>query len=396
MTSNNTATKERDTTRQQPNITPHSAFTSDALRRHPKVVLHDHLDGGLRPSTIIDLAADTGYDAIPTQDPDELRGWIRRGADQRDLGLYLDTFDHTIGIMQTTEALYRVAAECAQDLTTDGVIYAEVRFAPEQHQRAGLSLDHIVQAVVAGLRAGSDGNGICIGLLLCAMRSGSRSLEIAELAVRHRDRGVVGFDIAGPEAGFPPKRHLLAFQYLKRESLPFTIHAGEAFGLPSIGQALQYCGAERLGHGLRIVDDIDVSDPLHPVPGRLASGVRDRRVTLEMCPTSNLHTGAVSDLAQHPLGLLADMGFRVTVNTDNRLMSGTSLSHELARCAAAFGWGWTEIRDVTINAAEGAFLPLDERGYLIDTVIKPAYAQLIEDAASPDCSIPSDPPPMGI
>ncbi|MBT6445042.1 MAG: adenosine deaminase family protein, partial [Acidimicrobiaceae bacterium] len=227
-------------------------LTTDEVRVAPKVLLHDHLDGGLRPSTVVDLAKDSGYE-LPTSNPDELATWMVRGASRLDLTLYLETFAHTVGVMQSRDALYRVAAECAEDLAADGIVYAEVRFAPELHVENGLGLDDVVQAVVDGFADGSAGKGIRVGTLVTAMRHAARSLEIAELAVRHRDQGVVGFDIAGAEAGNPPTRHLDAFQYIQRENFHFTIHAGEAYGPPSIWEAIQYCGAERLGHGVRIV-----------------------------------------------------------------------------------------------------------------------------------------------
>src|ERR1022692_1724942 len=233
------------------------APTLDQLRRGPKVLLHDHLDGGLRPATIIELAERYGYGGLPTTDPAELGGLISSAAAEHgSLELYLETFEHTVAVMQTRDALVRVAAECAEDLAADGVVYAEVRFAPELHVTRGLSLDQVVEAVLEGFRRGSAGRGITVYALLTAMRTAARSLEIAELAVRHRDEGVVGFDIAGAEAGSPPSRHLDAFQYVERENFHITIHAGEGFGLPSIWEALQWCGADRLGHGVRIIDDI--------------------------------------------------------------------------------------------------------------------------------------------
>ena len=347
-------------------------LTHDALRVAPKVLLHDHLDGGLRPSTVVDLAKDSGYE-LPTSDPDELATWMVRGASRLDLALYLETFAHTVGVMQSSDALYRVAAECAQDLAADGIVYAEVRFAPELHLDDGLSLDQVVEAVADGFTDGSADSGIRIGTLVTAMRHAARSLEIAELAVRHRDRGVVGFDIAGAESGNPPTRHLDAFQYIQRENFHFTIHAGEAYGPPSIWEAIQYCGAERLGHGVRIIDDITVNDDGSVDLGRLASYVRDRRIPLEVCPTSNVHTGAASSIQDHPIGLLSDLSFRTTMNTDNRLMSATTLTNEFAVCAAAFGWDWKMVRWMTVNAMKSAFIPFDERIELINNTIKPWY-----------------------
>ncbi|MGA5701459.1 adenosine deaminase [Peterkaempfera bronchialis] len=355
--------------------------TADQIRRAPKVLLHDHLDGGLRPQTIVELAAACGYEGLPTTDPVELGEWFREAADSGSLERYLETFAHTCAVMQTREALIRVAADCAEDLAADGVVYAEVRYAPEQHLEAGLTLEEVVEAVNEGFREGERrareaGNRIRVGALLTAMRHAARSLEIAELANRYRDRGVSGFDIAGAEAGYPPTRHLDAFEYLKRENNHFTIHAGEAFGLPSIWQALQWCGADRLGHGVRIIDDIETRPDGSVRLGRLAAYVRDKRVPLEMCPTSNLQTAAADSYAEHPIGLLRRLHFRVTVNTDNRLMSGTSMSREFEHLVEAFGYTLDDLQWFTLNAMKSAFLPFDERLAMINDVIKPGYAEL--------------------
>jgi adenosine deaminase len=352
-----------------------AAPTLEQIRRAPKVVLHDHLDGGLRPATVIDLARDTGH-SLPTTDVDELARWFVEGARRHDLDLYLETFEHTVGVMQSKDALVRVAAECAEDLAADGIVYAEVRFAPELHIQGGLSLDEVVDAVLEGFRLGSAGRGITIGTLATAMRHAANSSEIAELALRHRDDGVVGFDIAGSEAGNPPTRHLAAFQEIAKANSHITIHAGEAFGLPSIWEAVQLCGAERLGHGVRIVDDITVDEAARAHLGRLAAFVRDRRVALEMCPTSNVHTGAAPSIAEHPIGLLTRLRYRVTVNTDNRLMSDITLSQEFHNLVEAFGWGWDEIEWFTVNAMKSAFWPFDQRLRIIQGVIKPGFAAL--------------------
>jgi adenosine deaminase len=346
------------------------------LLRAPKVLLHDHLDGGLRPETIVDLARQDGYGGLPTTDPADLKQVISRGANRNDLVLYLETFAHTVAVMQTREALERVAAECAEDLAADGVVYAEIRFAPELHREKGLTLDEVVEAVLAGFERGSRGTGLTVRVICSAMRQRALGHEIAELALRHRDQGVCGFDIAGPEAGHPPSRHLDAFSLVMRENFHITIHAGEAFGLPSIAEALHQCGAERLGHGVRIIDDIEVEADGTARLGRLAAFVRDTRVPLELCPSSNVHVGAVPSIAEHPIGLLARLRFRVTVNTDNRLMSDTTLSREFLRLHEAFGWTLSDVRWATINAMKSAFLPFDERLALINDVIKPGYAAL--------------------
>jgi len=351
-------------------------LTLDTIRRAPKVLLHDHLDGGVRPATLVELAGEIGYRGLPSRDPAELAAFIQEGADRKSLELYLETFDHTLAVMQTRDAIVRIASECAEDLAADGVVYAEVRHAPELSTARGLSLDEVVEAILEGFRQGSAGRGITMRFIATAMRTAARSLEIAELAVRHRDDGVVGFDIAGAEAGFPPTRHLDAFQYIQRENFHITIHAGESFGLPSIWEALQWCGAERLGHGVRIVDDISTGMDGEAMLGRLAAYVRDRRVPLEMCPSSNVDTGATRCIEEHPIELLRRLRFRVTVNTDNRLMSGVSLSSEFALLAETFGIDLDDMEWLTLNAMKSAFCHFDERLALIGGVIKPAYAHL--------------------
>ncbi|NEA29643.1 adenosine deaminase [Actinomadura bangladeshensis] len=356
--------------------------TLEDIRRAPKVLLHDHLDGGVRPATIVELARETGYADLPTTDADNLRTWFEEASNSGSLERYLETFSHTVGVMQTVEALTRVAYECAEDLANDGVVYAEVRYAPEQHLSMGLTLEQVVEAVLDGFARGRRDFGIRVGTLVTAMRHQARSMEIAELAVRYRDLGVVGFDIAGAEAGYPPTRHLDAFEYLQRENAHFTIHAGEGFGLPSIWQAIQWCGADRLGHGVRIIDDIE-ADGDDARLGRLAGYVRDKRIPLEMCPTSNIQTGAAKSIAEHPIGLLRRLSFRVTVNTDNRLMSGTTLSQEFAKLSEAFGYGWDDLQWFTVNAMKSAFVPFNERLELINGVIKPGFAQLKWSGARP-------------
>jgi adenosine deaminase len=350
-------------------------------RRAPKALLHDHLDGGLRPTSVVELAAETGYTELPTTDPEALGRWFAEAADSGSLVRYLETFAHTVGVMQTEAAVHRVARECAEDLAADGVVYAEVRFAPELCTGRGLSLEQVVEAALAGFAEGERvaaerGMPIVVRLLLTAMRTAARSAEIAELVVHYRDAGVVGFDIAGAEEGYPPTRHLDAFEYLRRENAHFTIHAGEAFGLPSIWEAIQWCGAERLGHGVRIMDDITIDDAGRAHLGRLAAYVRDRRVPLEMCPSSNVQTGAATSIEEHPIGLLRTLGFRVTVNTDNRLMSHTSLSREMHLLSQAFGYTLADLQWLTVNAVKSAFIPFDQRLRIINEVIKPGYAAM--------------------
>ncbi|KRE57071.1 adenosine deaminase [Phycicoccus sp. Soil748] len=376
---------------------PEPGSVEDQILRAPKALLHDHLDGGLRPQTIVEIADEVGYGALPATDAESLGTWFRESADSGSLERYLETFDHTLAVMQTADGLRRVAKECVLDLAADGVVYAESRYAPEQHLQAGLALEDVVEAVNEGFRQGEKeaaaaGTPIRVTALLTAMRHAAKSTEIAELAVRYRDQGVAGFDIAGAEAGFPPTRHLDAFEYLRRENAHFTIHAGEAFGLPSIWEAIQWCGADRLGHGVRIVDDILVNDrPFAADPakalaadrediylGLLAAYVRDTRIPLEMCPSSNVQTGAAESVALHPITLLKRLRFRVTVNTDNRLMSGTSMSREMGLLVDEAGWTMDDLRWVTINAMKSAFIPFDERLAIIDGVVKPGYDALLQ------------------
>ena len=351
----------------------------ELLSTAPKVLLHDHLDGGLRPSTVVELAEEYGYRALPTHDVEELALWFNRGAKRNDLVLYLETFAHTVGVMQHRDAIERVSFECAQDLAADGCVYAEVRMAPELCTEQGLSLDEIVEVMLQGFERGAAGTDLTIYLICSAMRTAARSLEIAELAVRWRNHGVVGFDIAGAEAGYPPTRHLDAFQYVQLENFHTTIHAGEAFGLPSIWEAVQFCGAERLGHGVRIVDDITGPAGEEQL-GRLAAFVRDRRIPLELCPTSNVGTGVCASIAEHPIGMLRRLRFRVTLNTDNRLMSATSMTHEMEQLHDAFGWGLDDFEWMTVNAMKSAFAPFPERLRIINGLIKPRYALLRAEA----------------
>jgi adenosine deaminase len=354
--------------------------TSDQIKRVPKALLHDHLDGGLRPETIIEIAQQIGYKKLPTDDPKKLADWFEESCNSHSLVRYLETFSHTIAVMQSKEAIIRVSRECAIDLARDGVVYAEVRGAPELFTEQGLSLDQVVEATLEGYKQGmaeaaSEGNKIRVESLLCGMRQNNRSQEAAAAVVKYRDKGVVGFDIAGPEDGFPPTNQLETFEYLRKENAHFTIHAGEAYGLPSIWEAIQICGAERLGHGVRIIDDIDFSGD-KPKLGPLASYVRDRRIPLELCPTSNLQTGAAKTYSEHPIGMLAKLRFRVTLNTDNRLMSRTSMSNEMSECVKSFGWKFADLQRVTVNALKSSFIPFEERLEIIEKVVKPAYAAI--------------------
>ena len=357
-----------------------SPLTRETIEKAPKVLLHEHLDGGLRPATVLDLAREVDYAGLPTRDPTQLREWFIADSPGSDLVRYLEGFQHTTALMQTKDQLQRVASESALDLARDGIVYAEVRFAPELHRQRGLKLDEVVEAVLEGFAMGTqqaalEGRVIVVRAILSAMRQANESEEIAALAVSFRDHGVCGFDIAGPEDGFPPTEHLRAFHLIQREDFHMTIHAGEAFGLPSIWEAVQFCNAERLGHGVRIVDDIKhVGDSFEL--GRLANYIRDRRIPLEVCPTSNVHTGAAKSIATHPIGVLRQLRFRVTLNTDNRLMSGITLSSEFEKCASTFHWTLADMEWLTLNAAKSSFYPFDQRLAMINNVIKPGYAAL--------------------
>ena len=354
--------------------------TPDQVKRVPKAVIHDHLDGGLRPETLIEIAEQIGYDKLPTHDPVKLADWFEESCSSGTLVRYLETFDHTIAVMQTEENIIRVAREAAIDLARDNVVYAEVRGAPELFTRQGLTLDQVIEATTEGYRQGmaeakAEGKAIRVEQIICALRQNNEADEVATKVVKYRDQHVVGFDIAGPEDGFPPTLQQTAFDYLRQANAHFTIHAGEAYGLPSIWQAIQMCGAERLGHGVRIMDDIDMSGS-EPKLGLLASYVRDRRIPLEICPTSNLQTGAAKNFASHPIGALEKLRFRVTINTDNRLMSRTSMSNEMQQAVAAFDWTFQDLQRVTINALKSAFIPFEERLAIIEKIVKPAYAEI--------------------
>jgi adenosine deaminase len=346
------------------------------LQRLPKVLLHEHLDGVLRPKTVIELARSAKYDQLPTEDPEELAHWFHQGANQGSLPKYLEGFAHTIAVMQTEEALERVAYEQAEDLSQDGVVYFETRFAPIFHTRRGLSHQHVVSAVLKGLERGRKDFGISSGLLICAMRNMDVSLEMAELAVDFRERGVVGFDLAGEEGGHPPKKHVEAFHYIQRQNFNITIHAGEGFGKESIWQAIQYCGAHRIGHGTRLVDDIAIADGKAVKLGELAQYVLDKRIPLEICLLSNVQTGAARSLAEHPFRIFYQEKFRVTLNTDNRLMSDTTMTKEFEAAAETFGLSLNDFEKITINAMKSAFLPYDQRCDFIYSTIKPGYARI--------------------
>jgi adenosine deaminase len=354
----------------------------ETLRSVPKVLLHDHLDGGLRPDTIVELAREQKYAGLPTTDPGELARWFHASAASGSLALYLRGFAHTIAVMQTPDAVERVAFECGEDLARDGVVYAEVRYAPVFSTHGGMNLEQVVDAVARGFERAEGRYPITLRQVICAMRDRTDSLEMAELAVSFRERGVVGFDIAGEEAGHPPKAHLEAFQLCRRENFSITIHAGEAFGPRSIWQALQYCGAHRIGHGVRLIEDMAITDggaggePTVVKLGLLAAYIRDKRIPLELCPSSNVDTGAVPSLAEHPIRHFMEQRFRVTVNTDNRLMSDVTLSEEFRRLSQALALTLDDVERLTLNAMKSAFVGYDERLAHIYGKIKPGFAKL--------------------
>jgi adenosine deaminase len=352
------------------------------LKALPKVLLHEHLDGVLRPRTVIELADSVKYSGLPTRDSEALGKWFHQGANQGSLAKYLEGFVHTIAVMQTEEALERVAYEQAEDLSKDGVVYFETRFAPVFHTEKGLTHQQVVAAVLKGLARGRQDFGIRSGLIICAMRNMNVSLEMAELAVDFRSRGVVGFDLAGEEGGFPPKKHVDAFHYIQRENFNITIHAGEGFGKESIWQAIQYCGAHRIGHGTRLIDDIAIAGGKAVKLGDLAQYVLDKRIPLEICLISNVHTGAAASLEQHPFKILYQEKFRVTLNTDNRLMSDTSMTREFEAASDTFGLTLDDFEKISINAMKSAFLPYDQRCDFIYKTLKPGYARIREALAT--------------
>ena len=350
-------------------------LSEDFLRSLPKVLLHEHLDGGLRPQTVIDLAVENGYTGLPFTHPAELAGWFHRGAQRGSLPEYLEGFMHTCGVMQTRTAIERVAFEFIEDMFHDGVVYAECRFAPCFHLERGLTPEAVVQAAIDGFNRGQEKYGVAWGLILCGMRHLTDSLEWAELAISFRHRGVVGFDLAGEEAGYPPKKHVAAFESIQRANFYSTLHAGEAFGVASIWQALQLCGAHRLGHATRLTDDMTIVDGKIVKLGTLAQYILDRRIPLEMCLSSNVHTGAVRSMAEHPFRLYFERGFRVTINTDDRLMSDTSMTKEFGIAVEEFGLGVKDLEKITVNAMKSAFAHFDERLTMIYGRIKPGYVQ---------------------
>ncbi len=355
-------------------------LTAEVIKKAPKVELHEHLDGSLRPETILSLAEKKGI-KLPADTPQELAQWFSKGSEERSLTLYLKAFDITTALMQDRESLKRIAKEEIEDLAADGVVYAEIRFAPVLHTREGMTMEQVVAAVLDGLNEGRMETGMEFGLILSAMRDQSPdvSLRTAELAVAFSDRGVVGFDLAGDESGNPAKRHLKAFEFIRAQNFSITIHAGEAFGLESIWQAIQICGAHRIGHGTRLTDDMSVENGRIVRMGSLAGFVKDKRIPLEMCITSNIGTGAADNYNTHPFPIFFRNGFRVFLCTDNRLMSNTTLTNEMAIAAREYGLNLNDLEKITLNAAKSAFIHYDKRLRIIYDIIKPGYKALREE-----------------
>jgi len=352
-------------------------ISEETIRSVPKVLLHDHLDGGLRPGTVAELAKAQNYKELPTSDPEELGDWFHQLAYSGSLVEYLKGFEHTCAVMQTKTALERVAYEMMEDMKNDGVCYVETRFAPVYHLKGELHLDDAVKAVLNGLEKGKKDFGVGYGLILCGMRNMTDTLEIAELAVNFRDWGVVGFDLAGEEGGYPPKKHIDAFHFIQRANFNITIHAGEAFGKESIWQAIQWCGAHRIGHATHLREDMIVDEKGNAIRfGDLAQYILDKRIPLEICLSSNLHTGAIDKIENHPFGILFKEKFRVTINTDDRLMSDTTLTKEFMAAVKYFNLTFDDIEKITINSMKSSFIHYDERLKYIYDIIKPGFKEV--------------------
>ena len=356
-------------------------LTPEQAVRLPKVLLHDHLDGGLRPQTVIELADEIGW-TLPSTDVATLQRWFTAGAETGDLLQYLATFEHTLAVMQTAESIERVAYEAATDLAADGVVYAEVRFAPELHVTNGLSLAAVVEAVTSGFRRGeadaaADDRSITVNAICCAMRTEHRSLEIAQLVdrLRHTDDKVVAFDLAGAETGFPPSLHADACAFAREVHLNMTIHASEPPDLPLISDAIAQ-GAHRVGHGVRLAADTTVDGGGELVLGPLAQFVLDHQIHLEMAPTCNVQIGAVGSVAEHPIGQFLQSGMSVGFNTDNRLMSHVMPSSELLALSTEQRLTVAEMQRLVTNAAMASFAPYADRRRLVDDVIAPGFAAL--------------------
>lgn len=357
--------------------------TEEIIRKVPKVLLHDHLDGGLRVETIIDLAKELNYKKLPTHDAEELANWFYVGANTGNLPEFLKGFEHTCAVMQTKEGLERIAYEMIEDMYNDGVCYVETRFSHVFHTQKGLYHEDVINAVLEGLERGKSDFGVGYGLILCGMRNMKNTLEVAELAVNYRKQGVVGFDLAGEEGGYPPKKHIDAFQFIQRNNFSITVHAGEAFGKESIWQAIQYCGAHRIGHATRLIEDIVFDENENIIAlGDLAQYILDKRIPLEICLLSNVHTGAIDKIENHPFKKLYDKNFRVFLNTDDRLMSKITLTSEYVLATEYFDINLDDIEKLNLNAMKSAFIPHEKRLYYIYDVIKPGYQEMREQLLS--------------
>lgn len=345
----------------------------DQIRTLPKAVLHDHLDGGLRPTTVLELADELGYDDLPAATAEDVAKWFHQG-ESGSLETYLEAFDHTAAVMQTAEGLERIAYECLLDLSADGVVYAEIRFAPDLHTVGGLHLEGVIEAVVGGLTRARRETGVVFGVIIDALRHRQDADAVVRAAIPFLHTGVVGFDLSGPEAGHPPDAHLAECRLARESGLGLTLHAGEGAGPESIWRAYGRCHAQRIGHGVRIIEDTVVRNGEIVACGELARTIRDHRVLLEVCPTSNLHTGVVSEPAEHPLGALYRAGFNLNINTDNRLMSGVTMTDEFVFAVDHHGFTLDDLEQVTVDALEAGFGDWPDRRRLRDEVVRPAYA----------------------
>lgn len=326
----------------------------------PKTDLHVHLDGSMRIETVLDLADKDGIQ-LPADTPDGLKRALHLGENTSSLVEYLKAFDTTLKVLQTSASLYRAAYELAEDAARENVRYMEVRYAPMLHTRQGLPLTTVVEAVIEGLRDAQKVYGIQSNIIICGIRniSPASSLEMAQLAVAYKNRGVIAFDLAGAEYDHPAKNHLEAFQLVRDNNISVTIHAGEAYGPESIHQAIHVCGAHRIGHGCRLRED-----------GDLLHYVNDHRIALECCPSSNVQTGAVRDLASHPLRLYHHLGLRVTINTDNRLVTDTTVSRELWLTHTQMKMGVDDLKKMVVNGFKSSFLPFHEKQQMLRHVVK--------------------------
>lgn len=333
----------------------------------PKAVLHDHLDGGLRPETILELADEHGYTGLPASDADGLAKWFHQG-ESGSLEAYLKAFEETISVMQTESAISRVAYEAGVDLQADGVVYAELRCGPSLLMRRGLSREAVLEAMLDGFERAQRDSGIAIYAIATALRQESDSVDVARAASRYVGRGVVAFDLAGPEMGFSPDVHLEACRISRETGLGLTLHAGESDGPNSMWRALALCGAQRIGHGVHVVQDADLEHGTLSNLGSFARRVRDHRIPLEVAITSNLHTGSWETPSEHPFGALHAAGFNVSINTDNRLMSGVSLSDEYALAATTYGLSANDLNEITVRAIEAGFGDWTVRSRLIKRI----------------------------